>query len=204
MKPEDEAEAAVAPPQRAHLRSDGHGDCNSEQHDANLISPTTNPEPAHELSDLKVSPSQSSSAAGRPSAITRSRSASSVRFPTNSAYHRFRRFWERHVSIKVDPAGRRDHLALERTFLGYLRTSLALSMMGVVIAQLLRLNAVQGPDGMPVGGVPLAGACVAGSLVVVLTGAVRFWRQQGAMVKGKVWAGGAEVWVMWGVVAAVS
>jgi len=55
-----------------------------------------------------------------------------------------------------------------------------------------------------VGGVPLATAFISGSLVVVIAGAIRFWRQQTAMVRGKVWAGGAELWFILGVILALS
>ena len=111
-------------------------------------------------------------------------------------------WWNRHVSVKVDVAYRRDHLALERTFLGYLRTSLALSMLGVIIAQLFRLQ--KSPNhsdtfGYYVSGIPLAACFISASIVIVLIGAVRFWRQQNAMTRGKVWAGGWEVLVTMGV-----
>jgi len=49
-------------------------------------------------------------------------------------------FWRRQISITVPHSTCRDHLALERTFLGYLRTSLALSMLGIVVAQLLQAH----------------------------------------------------------------
>ena len=104
--------------------------------------------------------------------------------------------WEKHIHIKVPVEKRRDHLALERTYLGYMRTSLALSMVGVIIAQLFRLQSSELPGG-EIGyfvlGVPLAACFIGGSIVVVLLGYVRFWRQQTAMARGKVWAGGWEV-----------
>lgn len=86
--------------------------------------------------------------------------------------------------------------ALERTFLGFLRTSLALSMVSVIIAQLFRLQHVQDPDkvfGFFVLGIPLACACIGAAIVVLLLGAYRFWRQQNAMLRGKVHAGGWEM-----------
>jgi uncharacterized membrane protein YidH (DUF202 family) len=120
-----------------------------------------------------------------------------LRLPTRAKwYEGLVRQWERNVYIKVPVEKRRDHLALERTYLGYLRTSLALSMVGVIVAQLFRLQSSELPGG-EIGyfvlGVPLAACFIGGSVVVILLGAVRFWRQQTAMVKGKVWAGGWEV-----------
>ncbi|KAF1975128.1 hypothetical protein BU23DRAFT_552552 [Bimuria novae-zelandiae CBS 107.79] len=105
------------------------------------------------------------------------------------------KFWTQNVSVTIegDP---RDHLALERTFLGYLRTSLALAMIGVVTAQLFRLQHSLSPNpsiGYFVLGVPLAASFIVLGMVVLLVGAIRCWRQQSAMVRGKVYAGGWEI-----------
>jgi uncharacterized membrane protein YidH (DUF202 family) len=69
-------------------------------------------------------------------------------------------------------------------------------MIGVTIAQLFRLQrspTASTTFGYYVSGEPLAACFIMASIVVVLLGAVRFWRQQSAMVRGKVWAGGWEV-----------
>ncbi|RMX72761.1 hypothetical protein D0869_14286 [Hortaea werneckii] len=81
-----------------------------------------------------------------------------------------------------------DPQANERTYLGYLRTSLALSMIGVIISQLYRLQHSPSPDpvyGYYVLGKPIASIFHASGLGVVLVGAVRFFRQQSAMSIGK-------------------
>lgn len=54
----------------------------------------------------------------------------------------FRRLAEKYGSITLDNKGSvaRDHLALERTFLAWLRTSLAFASIGIAITQLFRLN----------------------------------------------------------------
>ena len=86
--------------------------------------------------------------------------------------------------------------ALERTFLGYLRTSLALSIISVIIAQLFRLEHAQNPNrvfGYFTLSIPLACICIGAAIVVLLLGAYRFWRQQNAILRGKVHAGGWEV-----------
>ncbi|KAK8229474.1 hypothetical protein HDK77DRAFT_430415 [Phyllosticta capitalensis] len=111
------------------------------------------------------------------------------------------RWWGRQVSVTVEVKGMRDHLALERTFLGYLRTSIALSMTGVILAQLFRLQHSLHPDehlGFYVLGIPLASTFIACAIAVALLGAFRFWRQQSAIVRGKVLAGGWEVLVIMG------
>ena len=87
-------------------------------------------------------------------------------------------------------------VALERTFLGYLRTSLALSFLAVFIAQLFRLQHTSTPDmtlGFFVLGIPLASVCTIAAILVLLLGTYRFWRQQNAMLRGKVHAGGWEM-----------
>lgn len=80
--------------------------------------------------------------------------------------------------------------------MGYLRTSLALSMTGVTIAQLFRLQHSYDPDkdfGFYVIGAPLAACFIISAIFVLSLGAIRFWRQQSAIVRGRVIAGGWEI-----------
>jgi uncharacterized membrane protein YidH (DUF202 family) len=89
-----------------------------------------------------------------------------------------------------------SYVANERTFLGYLRTSLALSMTAVIISQLFRLQHTESPNktlGYYVLGTPLACVCIVAATIVLLLGSYRFWRQQNAMLRGKVHAGGWEL-----------
>lgn len=69
-------------------------------------------------------------------------------------------------------------------------------MLGVIIAQLLRLQRSENPDpklGFFVSGVPLASICIIAAVIVLLGGTFRFWRQQNAILRGKVYAGGWEI-----------
>lgn len=87
-------------------------------------------------------------------------------------------------------------VALERTFLGYLRTSQALSMLGVIISQLFHLQHSTSPDpvlGYFVVGKPLAAICQGAAIYTLILGSYRWWRQQNAIVRGKVLVGGFEV-----------
>ena len=54
----------------------------------------------------------------------------------------YKRFAENYGSVSLENKGSvaRDHLALERTFLAWLRTSLAFASIGIAITQLFRLN----------------------------------------------------------------
>ncbi|KAI7152888.1 hypothetical protein KC349_g8711 [Hortaea werneckii] len=116
-------------------------------------------------------------------------------------YAGLKKLWRHQISLSVPHADCRDHLANERTYLGYLRTSLALSMVGVAIAQLYRLKHSPSPNpvyGYYVLGKPVACVFHASALGVILVGAVRFFRQQSAMSIGKVHARGWEVLVIFG------
>lgn len=69
-------------------------------------------------------------------------------------------------------------------------------MTSVIIAQLFRLQHTSNPNttlGFFVLGIPLASAFIVAAMVVLLLGTYRFWRQQNAILRGKVNAGGWEV-----------
>lgn len=86
--------------------------------------------------------------------------------------------------------------ANERTFLGYLRTSIVLAMIGALIAQLYRLEQAPNPSdvyGYVILSKPLAVIFEGAALGVTLLGTCRFWRQQSAMSIGRVHAGGWEL-----------
>ncbi|KAH7408339.1 hypothetical protein DE146DRAFT_371341 [Phaeosphaeria sp. MPI-PUGE-AT-0046c] len=111
-------------------------------------------------------------------------------------YGSVKKFWNAHVSITIEEGAHRDHLALERTFLGYLRTSLIFVMTGVLTAQLFRLQHVANPNahfGFYVVGRPLSIMFIGMAIVVVLVGAYRFWKLQNALNRGKAHTGGWEV-----------
>ncbi|SPJ79249.1 uncharacterized protein FTOL_07640 [Fusarium torulosum] len=109
---------------------------------------------------------------------------------------RLGRFWRDYVSCEVDLSASRDHLANERTFLGYLRTSVMMSMIGTLVAQLFTLHHegyhVHG-FGYFVTGKPLALTCYAFSIGTILLGATRTWRHQQIMMRGKALVGGFEI-----------
>ena len=83
---------------------------------------------------------------------------------------------------------------------------MALTIVGVIIAQLFRLQHTEHPDktvGFFVLGTPLAAVCIGGSMLIMALGAYRFWRQQNAMLRGKVHAGGWDINAVGGVVLLV-
>ncbi|KAJ5295309.1 hypothetical protein PENANT_c001G10228 [Penicillium antarcticum] len=127
---------------------------------------------------------------------TASRASTLDREAGKGPWSRIRRFWCRHVILTVPQKSNRDHFALERTFLAYIRTSTVMAMQGVLIAQLFRL---QRPNtevhrlSFHAVGIPLSVACHFVAVLVALIGAFRFWRQQNAISRGKVHAGGWEM-----------
>ena len=73
---------------------------------------------------------------------------------------------------------------------------MALVMLGVVVAQLFRLQHTEKPSrtlGYFILGTPLAATMIAAGILILIFGAYRTWRQQNAIVRGKVHAGGWEV-----------
>ncbi|CAI7661490.1 unnamed protein product [Penicillium bialowiezense] len=106
------------------------------------------------------------------------------------------RFWTHHVTLTVPHKSNRDYFALERTFLAYIRTSLVITQQGVLIAQLFRLQAAEDLAdklGFHQVGIPLSVTCHAVAILVALVGAFRFWRQQNAIARDKIHAGGWEL-----------
>ncbi|KAH9873563.1 hypothetical protein IAQ61_004187, partial [Plenodomus lingam] len=145
---------------------------------------------------------------------------SSVRVPR--WYSPMVTFWTRHVCPSLEEGAYRDHLgrmnvfsleaaviadmqvALERTFLAYLRTSLILVMTGVIIAQLYHLQRSATPNpryGFYVIGGRLSAVFIATAIVVLLVGAARFWRIQRRLLRGKTLTGGWEVMLIMGLTA---
>jgi uncharacterized membrane protein YidH (DUF202 family) len=113
--------------------------------------------------------------------------------------------WTEGFSFLVDQRASRDHLANERTFLAWLRTSLALSMTGIFTTQSFVVQSDNRDMALSlfVLGIPLSSVCQAAALVNVIAGAFRFWRHQSAMTKGKACSGGWEVLLVAGMITLV-
>lgn len=100
-----------------------------------------------------------------------------------------------------------SRIALERTFLAYIRTSVVLAMQGVLVAQLFRLQRESTANdrlGYYEVGIPLSVSCHAVAIAVAVIGAYRFFKQQHAVALGKIYAGGWELNCIAGLFAAVS
>lgn len=82
-------------------------------------------------------------------------------------------------------------------------------MTSVTVAQLFRLRRPAHPlpvlgHSYYVLGKPISGGLMGVAIVVCLLGVYRFWRQQNAMLRGKVYAGGYEINAIGGAILMVS
>ncbi len=109
--------------------------------------------------------------------------------------NKLKHWWRDNISLVLEhdshgPSGGdpRDYLALERTYLGWFRTSVAVGSFGVVVAQLFILQAVDSGKGKILGGLLSCGA-----IVTSLLGCIRYFRQQRLLTQRKTLAGGWHV-----------
>ncbi|KAM0241082.1 hypothetical protein ACHAPO_001884 [Fusarium lateritium] len=106
---------------------------------------------------------------------------------------------EKFHSIELENKGSvaRDHLAIERTFLAWLRTSLSFASIGIAVTQLFRLNTSleSGNDGDKISdrnaatlrhmGKPLGTTFLGISILVLFLGYKRYFQSQHYVIKGK-------------------
>lgn len=87
---------------------------------------------------------------------------------------------------------------MERTYLSYHRTALALALLSVLVVQLQVLQHSPNPDpvlGFYAMGKPLAACLAVGAMTTSMLGWLRWWRWQQTLIRGKALAGGWELTV---------
>lgn len=104
--------------------------------------------------------------------------------------------FEKYGSVELENKGSvaRDHLALERTFLAWLRTSLSFASIGIAITQLFRLNTTlqDGSGSSPIDrndlhhvGKPLGATFIGIAIVILFIGFHRYFESQHYVIRGK-------------------
>ncbi|KAG9248828.1 hypothetical protein BJ878DRAFT_265107 [Calycina marina] len=105
----------------------------------------------------------------------------------------WRRVVHEYGSIELENKGSvaRDHLALERTFLAWVRTSLAFASIGIAITQLFRLNTTTAANGsdpyadLRQMGKPLGTTFLGISILMLGVGFHRYFEAQHWIIRGK-------------------
>lgn len=103
-------------------------------------------------------------------------------------------------------AGRTDHDSLtlvpanETTFLSWLRFSMSLSSTGVIIAQMSQVQRAVHPDRERqwkyyILGVPQGCICQGVAILFVVIGALRFFRSEQALLRGRARTNGWDLWL---------
>lgn len=126
----------------------------------------------------------------------------------------WRQMLERYGSVELENKGSvaRDHLALERTFLAWLRTSLSFASIGIAVTQLFRLNTSITKDKNVASspsiklrnvGKPLGATFIGISILILLIGFHRYFEAQHYVIRGKFPASRGSILLVTGVAGAL-
>ncbi|KAK0442748.1 uncharacterized protein EV420DRAFT_1278212 [Desarmillaria tabescens] len=89
------------------------------------------------------------------------------------------------ISLTLQNSGSvaRDHLALERTFLAYIRTSLALASAGVALVQFFSISSIH-PGRIQIYVRPIGATTIVLAIVLLIIAVIRFFSVQTYLTRG--------------------
>ncbi|OBZ71493.1 hypothetical protein A0H81_08545 [Grifola frondosa] len=92
--------------------------------------------------------------------------------------------WNPTLTLENSGSVARDHLASERTFLAYVRTSMTIASVGVALVQLFTISAATTNKHLNRYSRPLGAVIIGIGLCTLALGVVRYFLIQGALVRG--------------------
>ncbi|KAG7448742.1 uncharacterized protein BT62DRAFT_1003447 [Guyanagaster necrorhizus] len=108
------------------------------------------------------------------------------------------------VSLTLHNSGSvaRDHLASERTFLAYVRTSLALASAGVALVQFLSIASIH-PGRIQIYARPIGASTIVLAIVLLVIAVIRFFSVQTYLTRGLFPVARAFVFVVFALLMAL-
>ncbi|KAI4229279.1 MAG: hypothetical protein L6R36_001027 [Xanthoria steineri] len=133
-----------------------------------------------------------------PRPLARKKSRQSAAAEAEESQGWWKDLMEKYGTVELENKGSvaRDHLALERTFLAWLRTSLAFASIGIAITQLFRLNTtISEREGLEPDlggsyrlrqvGKPLGATFMGIAILILIVGGRRYFESQYWIIRGK-------------------
>ncbi|KAG5646365.1 hypothetical protein DXG03_003688 [Asterophora parasitica] len=165
-------------PERGRKRRASTGKLRQEYHEQQTTGPSPPPEAESSRTALEREAQRKHDVSHAPEA--------------NGFHYSSRKGITNNIALTLQNTGSvaRDHLASERTFLAYVRTSLAIASAGVALAQILSITEFSSEDTRGKKKVeayarPLGASAVLLALLVLGVGVTRYFQIQQALVKGR-------------------
>ncbi|CAL8575538.1 hypothetical protein XPA_001457 [Xanthoria parietina] len=151
-----------------------------------------------------------------PRPLARKKSGHSAAAEAEESQGWWKDLMEKYGTVELENKGSvaRDHLALERTFLAWLRTSLAFASIGIAITQLFRLNTtisrreglepeLGGSYRLRQVGKPLGATFMGIAILILIVGGRRYFESQYWIIRGKFPASRGSIFLVTLIAAAL-